>query len=84
MTSLPVDYNKRPWKGKYLTEETPVLNYWMIFGKFSDGTVGISDSDQDIFEHVPENVAKEIVEARNTFCDKIEEIFCTFKKDESV
>jgi hypothetical protein len=67
MTTLPVDYRKRPWRHKYLDEETPVLNRWFIFGTYPDGTVGISDGDQDIFSYVPQPIAVEIVNARNTF-----------------
>lgn len=80
MTSLPVDYTKKPWRAKYLTEETSVLNYWFIFGERKDGTVDVSDPDQDIFENVPIDVASKIIEARHKFCQTIEEIFCNFEE----
>jgi hypothetical protein len=71
MTTLPVDYRKRPWRAKYLDEETPVLSRWIVFGEFDDGTVGISDMNSDIFEHVPRDVAEQIIDARNAFVDVV-------------
>ena len=62
---------------KYLTEETHLLNHWFIFGKYPDDTVGISDGIQDIFEYVTFEDAQKLVEARDEFCKKIEELFCT-------
>lgn len=67
MTDLPIDYRKRPWKQKYIDEETPELNRWMIFGEYPDGSVGISDGQIDIFTHVPRDKALLIVTARNAF-----------------
>lgn len=73
MTTIPIDYRKRPWKPKYLTEETLMLNRWMIFGTFPDDTVGISDGTDDIFDYVPKDVAERIIAARDAFCKVIEE-----------
>lgn len=78
MTSLPVDYRKAPWRAKYITEETPVLNSWIIFGYYDDGSVNISDANMEIFSHVPKDVAERIIKARNAFCAEIEDIFCNF------
>lgn len=78
MTNLPVDFRKAPWKPKYLTEETPVLNGWIKFGTHEDGTVDISDANMDIFTHVPEEIADEIINARNEFCAVIEKHLCNF------
>ena len=67
MTDLPIDYRKRPWPTKHLTDETPVLNLWTIFGARDDGSVDISDGLRDIFQWVPRGVAEDIVRARNAF-----------------
>lgn len=75
MTGLPVDYNKRPWRDKYLFDETSVLKYWFIMGTYPDGTVGICDGDEDIFSYVPLEVAQEIVKARKEFLEVIEKHF---------
>lgn len=80
MTGLPVDYSKAPWRPKYLTEETTILNYWIIFGKRENGNVDISDADQDIFVDVPRDIADEIIKARNEFCSVVEKYFCDFSK----
>ena len=71
MTDLPIDYRKRPWPTKHLTDETPVLNLWTIFGARSDGSVDISDGHRDIVQWVPRGVAEDIVAARNAFVDVV-------------
>lgn len=76
MTTLPIDYRNCPWKEKYLTEETTLLNHWMIFGVHPDGSVDIADNDQDIFTHVPPETAERIISVRNAFCQFIEDEFC--------
>lgn len=78
MTMLPVDFSRVPYKPKYITSETLVFNYWFKFGTFDDGTVGISDGTDDIFDRVPEDIADKIIEARKQFCDTIEEYVCNF------
>ena len=80
MTDLPIDYRRSPWKEKYLFDETFVLNDWMIFGEFEDGTVGISDASNDIFEHVQREIALELIEARNEFTEVIRKWFCDFSE----
>ena len=70
MTDLPIDYRKRPWRTKHLTE-IPVLDLWTIFGARSDGSVDISDGHRDIFQWVPRGVAEDIVAARNAFVDVV-------------
>jgi hypothetical protein len=83
MTMLPVDYNKRPWREKYLIEETPELNFWFIFGESKDGkTVDISDGDKEIFTNVPREIAEEIIEYRWHMCDIITKYFSNFKEKE--
>ncbi len=74
MTSLPIDYRSRPWRTKYLDEETPVINQWFIFGTYPDGSVGISDGQEDIVEWIPRKLAEEIIEARNAFSVKFVEV----------
>ncbi len=78
MTTLPVDYEKRPWRWKYLFEETTVLNMWFKFGKYENGCVDISDINGDIFSHVPEDVADEIIKARNDFIEVLAKHFSNF------
>lgn len=72
MTGLPIDYRSRPWRVKYLTEETLCLNRWFTFGTFPDGSVGICDGTNDIMDYVPKEAADRICTARNAFCDVIE------------
>lgn len=69
MTQLPIDYTRRPWKTKYIDEETLATNKWFIFGVFKDGTVDVSDGTEDILTHVPRAAAEEIIKARNDFVD---------------
>ena len=69
MTTLPIEYRRRPWKARYIDEETPVCNRWFIFGEYPDGTVTITDGTADILEYVPRAEAERIVEARNAFVD---------------
>jgi len=71
MTSLPIDYRRRPWKAKYIDTECLATNRWCILGEYQDGTVSITDGTDDIMEHVPKDVAQNIVDARNTFVDTL-------------
>lgn len=71
MTDLPIDYRNRPWRAKYIDEETPMFARWFVFGRFDDGTVSICSGDTDIFDRVPADVAEKIIKARNEFCDVI-------------
>lgn len=68
---LPIDFRNRPFKPKYIEDETPMLSEWMTFGKHvEDGTtciVGGNCGSDDIFEGVPLDVAERIVEARRVF-----------------
>lgn len=82
MTMLPIDYRSKPLKPKYITEETPEFNSWMIFGEHPDGWVDISDGSNDIMTHVPKDVADRIIAARNTFCLIMEEELCNFAEGE--
>ena len=66
----PIDYRHRPWRTKRLIE-TPVLDFWTIFGARSDGSVDISNAQRDIFQWVPRGVAEDIVAARNAFVDVV-------------
>ena len=70
MTMLPIDYLRRPWKSKYIDEETPEINQWFVFGG-SGEECDISDGNADIFTRVPIDVAQEICEARNKFSQEI-------------
>lgn len=64
---LPINYKNRPYRQKYLDEETPQINAWFIFGKHDDGSVDIADRAGDIFVEVPPEIAEEIIEARRSF-----------------
>lgn len=64
---LPIDCRNAPFKRKYIDEETPVISQWMIFGEFPDGTVGVSDGTNDIFDWCPREKAEAIVKAREEF-----------------
>lgn len=68
---LPIDYRDKPFREKYLVFETPVLNGWIVFGQYENGTVGISDGDTEIFSHVPLDIAERLVAARNVFCQTV-------------
>ena len=82
MTNLPVDYENRPWKSKYLTEETPVLNNWFIFGDpATQWTVDITDGTQDIFVNIPRDIAVRLVEARQAMVDEIEKWLCNSEEE---
>lgn len=69
MTTLPIDFASRPWKPKYIQDETLATNKWMVFGTYPDGSVGICDGDNDILINVPPAAAERIVSARNAFVD---------------
>lgn len=71
MTTLPIDYTKRPWRYKYLTAETPVCNRWFIFGG-KEGLVDIADPDGDVIVNVPLATAERIIRARDIFCGELE------------
>jgi hypothetical protein len=73
MTMIPLDARNAPFRMKYLTEETFLLNRWMIFGTYPDGSVCISDGQEDIMEWVPRDQAERIIAARDAFCGVIEE-----------
>lgn len=75
MTTLPIDFSKRPWKEKYLIDETDKLKDWFIFGERDDGTVDINDGDEDIFINVPREIAQEIIDARDSFTEVIKHHF---------
>jgi len=42
---------------------------WFVFGTHPDGTVDISDSDQDVLERVPAELAEAIVRLRESTLD---------------
>lgn len=73
---LPIDYRKAPFKRKYIDSETPVTNEWVVFGHHDDGTVDISDGTDDIFVHVPPDVAETLIEARRQFCVTVAHELC--------
>jgi hypothetical protein len=64
---LPIDLSKAPFKPKYLDEETPMFAGWFVFGAYEDGTVGISDGQDDVLIRVPLAKAKRIIAAREQF-----------------
>jgi hypothetical protein len=68
---LPIDFRKAPFKSKYLDEETPATASWVVFGVHADSTVDISDGQSDIITNVPKDVAKKIIDARNTFVNVV-------------
>lgn len=76
MTQIPIDYANAPFKTKYLTEETFLLNRWCI-GSHSPGIthVEIHDGCETILENVPIWVARQIIAHRDAFCHSIELMF---------
>jgi hypothetical protein len=70
---LPIEY-PRPFKDKYMDEETPMFAHWVIFGTHPDGRVDISDGNQDILTRVPRPNAQKILEARNAFVNEMMEL----------
>jgi hypothetical protein len=44
-------------KQKYIDERTGV---WFIFGEHADGSVDISDGDNDVFEHIARELAENL------------------------
>lgn len=69
--TLPIDASAAPYREKYLTRETPVLNRWRVQG---DGpTVDIIDGANDIFTRVPSDKARRLVAAREFFCLAVEQ-----------
>jgi len=70
---LPIDFRNRPFKPKYIDEETRETSHWFIFGEHpDDGTVDIMDGTQnDVIVHVPADKAERICEARNRFVDAL-------------
>lgn len=76
MTSIPVDFRNVPYKQKYIDEETFLFNRWFIFGRYEDGTVSVTDGTNDIFEYIPESVAKKIIKARDDFVDILVSRLC--------
>lgn len=76
MTILPIDYKRRPWKEKYLIDETHLFKGWFVFGTHENGNVDLSDGTEDIFTDVPKDVAQELIEIRREFIDRIIKIMC--------
>lgn len=68
---LPIDYRNRPFKPKYLDEETPMFARWFTFGTFEDGTTTITDGTVDIMDRVPTEQADKIVKERNDWVEKL-------------
>lgn len=68
---LPLNFANRPFKTKYIDEETPMFARWMAFGTRSDGTTDICSGDTDVFECVPRDIAERIIAARHDFIDVI-------------
>ncbi len=69
---LPIDARRAPFKPKYLDEETRMLNRWMIFGHDpDDGTLQISDANDDVFIGLTAEQAARIIIARDEFVQKI-------------
>jgi len=41
------------------------LKIWFVFGESPDGTVDISDGDDDVAVHLPRDVAERIIDRHN-------------------
>lgn len=66
---LPIEY-PRPWKHKYLDEETPMFARWFVFGTNQDKSrVCISDGNGDIISGLPAEKADRLIESRDRFVD---------------
>ncbi len=76
MTTIPLDFRQYiyPLREKYLIDETPLLQRWMEFGVHRDGKVDVASVDGDVFVAVPRHLASLLIQARNDFCDKVNEI----------
>lgn len=72
MTALPIDYANVPFKTKYLTEETFLLNRWSFIYSAGGKLVTVHDGCNDIFVNAPLSVAREIIAHRDAFCHSIE------------
>lgn len=71
---LPIDFGKRPYKPKYIDEETLLLNRWFIFGQRQRGLeplVDLSDGQGDVIIALPLEVAQRLIKARNDFVDAV-------------
>lgn len=78
MTDLPVDFSQKPWRPKYIEDETPMFQRWIIFGEWPDGTVDVSSANQDIVVRVPRAVAEQMIAARDAFVDVMVKHLCDF------
>lgn len=69
---LPIDFREvsRPIREKYLIDETPGLAPWMEFGVHANGAVD-AGTCADVFVAVPPDVARRLIDARQTFCDAV-------------
>lgn len=84
MTAIPIDYRRRPWRTKYILDETFLFNTWFIFGEYPDGSVCITDGNADIMEYVPRDVAEEIISKRDEFCNFLRSKLCNWDEDGQV
>ena len=70
--NLPIDASSAPFRHKYLTEETAVLNRWCVQPTLN-GSVDVIDDQLDIFTRMSAEQAARIVAARDAFCSVIEQ-----------
>jgi len=69
---LPLDARTRPFREKYIDEETPMFRRWMLFGVEQDGTVHVCDGDGDsIISGLTVGEAMRITEARHIFVNTV-------------
>ncbi|MCK9361764.1 hypothetical protein M0Q28_06110 [Patescibacteria group bacterium] len=65
---LPINFAHRPFRDKYIDEETREMAFWFEFGfNPKTGNVDIADHYGDVIVDVPIKIAMEIILARNQF-----------------
>lgn len=62
-----------PCREKYVDETVGV---WMVWGKYEDGNVDVSDQDKTIARRVPLELAEKLVALQAEFREKIYALVC--------
>ena len=65
-----------PMKEKYVDE---AVGIYFVLGVHGNGNVDVSDSNKDIFQNIPLDVAQKICEAQGEFREKLYSLLCDFK-----
>lgn len=70
---LPIDARDAPSRLKYVYE-TKLFALWFVFGSSADGTVDLSDGQDDVFVGVTQAQADALIDARDRFCNAVIEV----------